>query len=147
MLENMQTQPPLYAPEMTLPMEEELISLGFTALKSATRVESYLQKPGLAFVVINSVCGCAAGAARPGVRLALEKASRKPAQLLTTFAGVDRDAVEEVRKYCEPFPPSSPSMALIKDRKLLHFVSRQQIEGRSIEDVAAHLKTIFEELC
>ena len=143
----MQEQSSLYATEMTLPMEEELVSLGFRALKSTESVESHFQQSGIAFVVINSVCGCAAGAARPGVRLALKQSKKRPPQLLTVFAGVDRAAVGAVRKYFEPFPPSSPSMAFIKEKKLLHFISRQQIEGKGTEEVARHLKTVFEELC
>ena len=143
----MQTHSPLYSPEITMPMEAELTSLGFVALKSTEDVTTRLQQQGVAFVVVNSVCGCAAGAARPGVAIALGRAKKKPTQLLTAFAGVDREAVEAVRKFCAPFPASSPSMALLKDGKLLHFIARQQIEGRTAELLADHLQAVFEELC
>ena len=137
---------PLYSPEITQPMEQELINLAFVPLKSKEEVATHLQRKGTAFVVINSVCGCAAGAARPAVAQALSKTKKKPGQLLTAFAGVDREAVEEVRSHCAPFPASSPSMALFKDNKLLHFVPRKDIEGRSAEVLAEHLQAVFEEL-
>ena len=98
------------------------------------------------FLVVNSVCGCAAGAARPGVKHAL-KGSKLPKKLTTVFAGQDLEAVAEARKYMMPFPPSSPSMALFKDGKLVHFIERHQIEGRSAEMIAEHLKQVFEEYC
>ena len=128
-------------------MEEELTANGFTSLKTADVATEQLQATGTTFVVINSVCGCAAGAARPGVRLALEKSKKKPNHLLTAFAGVDREAVDVVRATCAPFPASSPAMALLRDGKLLHFVGRQEIEGRSAEVLAGHLQAVFEELC
>jgi putative YphP/YqiW family bacilliredoxin len=98
-------------------------------------------------VVINSVCGCAAGAARPGVKLSLRDSGKRPDQLATVFAGVDHEAVNKMREYTLPYPPSSPSIALFKDGELVHFVERHHIEGRSAEMIGDHLHEVYQELC
>jgi putative YphP/YqiW family bacilliredoxin len=98
-------------------------------------------------LVINSVCGCAAGAARPGVRWAVEHASKKPDTLATVFAGVDKEAVAKAREYTLPYPPSSPSIALFKDGELVHFIERHHIEGRNAQMIGNHLLEVFEEYC
>ena len=102
---------------------------------------------GTVLMVVNSVCGCAAGAARPGVKLALEGATKKPTKLATVFAGFDSDAVAQARKHFAPYPASSPSMAIFKDGKLVHFIERHHIEGRNAQMIAEHLKAAFEEFC
>lgn len=136
----------MYPPELVEPMKAELTNIGFEELKTPESVDEFLNKPGTSLVVINSVCGCAAGMCRPGVRLALEN-DKKPDNLATVFAGVDGEATAQVRKYTLPYPPSSPSIALFKDGKLVHFVERHHIEGRSAEMLADHLKMVFEEVC
>lgn len=138
----------MYPEELTTPMRLELTNAGFEDLKSADAVDNLLKdQKGTALVVINSVCGCAAGTARPGVRLALQNSSKLPASLATVFAGVDQEAVAKVREYTAPYPPSSPSIALFKDGELVHFVERHHIEGRSAEMIANHLSSVFEEYC
>lgn len=130
-------------------MREELTSVGFDELKTTEEVKQVFDKSGQGtmLVVVNSVCGCAAGAARPGIRIALEESSRRPDKLTTVFAGQDLDAVAEARKYMLPYPASSPSIAFYKDGKLVHFIERHQIEGRNAKMIAEHLKAIFEEYC
>jgi putative YphP/YqiW family bacilliredoxin len=98
-------------------------------------------------MVINSVCGCAAGAARPGVKWAVEKSPKKPNHLTTVFAGVDQEAVAKARELTAPYPPSSPAIALFKDGELVHFVERHHIEGRTAEMIGNHLVQVFEEYC
>jgi putative YphP/YqiW family bacilliredoxin len=105
-----------------------------------------MKSTGTTLVVVNSVCGCAAGAARPGVRLSL-KNGKLPQHLTTVFAGVDRDAVEQARKYMLPYPPSSPAIALFKDGKLVHMLERHHIEGRTADMIAENLKVAFDEFC
>jgi len=125
-----------------------LTNAGFEDLKTADAVDNLLKdQKGTALVVINSVCGCAAGTARPGVRLALQNSNKLPDTLATVFAGVDQAAVAKVREYAAPYPPSSPSIALFKDGELVHFVERHHIEGRSAEMIANHLSSVFEEYC
>ena len=141
------TSAPLYAAEITAPMEKELTNLGFESIRTAEDVSSSLSKKGTAFVVINSVCGCAAGAARPAVARALEQSKKKPDHLFTSFAGVDRSAVDEFRGAMKPFPASSPSMGLFKEGELIQFIGRQQIEGKSAEAIAEHIQSAFEECC
>ncbi len=129
-------------------MRLELTNAGFEDLKTADAVDNLLKdQKGTALVVINSVCGCAAGTARPGVRLALQNSNKLPDTLATVFAGVDQAAVAKVREYAAPYPPSSPSIALFKDGELVHFVERHHIEGRSAEMIANHLSSVFEEYC
>lgn len=135
----------MYPPELVAPMKMDLVNNGFTELFSAEEVDQALSNnQGLTLVVVNSVCGCAAGSMRPGVKQSLDSAN-KPDKLLTVFAGVDREAVEQARKYFLPYPPSSPSIALFKDGKLVHFIERHHIEGRSAEMIGDHLKMAYEQ--
>lgn len=138
----------MYPEELTTPMRLELTNAGFQDLKTAEAVDNLLKDhKGTTLVVINSVCGCAAGTARPGVRLALDGNNKTPDTLATVFAGVDGEAVAKVREYAAPYPPSSPSIALFKDGDLVHFVERHHIEGRSAEMIANHLSSVFDEYC
>ncbi|WP_291725495.1 BrxA/BrxB family bacilliredoxin [Bernardetia sp.] len=137
----------MYPEHLTTPMKGELVNIGFKDVTTPEQVETVLSEAGTTLMVINSVCGCAAGAARPGVRMALEKTNKKPTQLATVFAGVDKEAVEKVRELAMPYPPSSPSIALFKNGEVIHFVERHHIEGRSAEAISEHLKAVFEELC
>jgi putative YphP/YqiW family bacilliredoxin len=136
----------MYPPELVAPMKEELVREGFQELLSPDQVDAAVTAEGTTLVVLNSVCGCAAGSMRPGVRLAI-KNSKIPARLTTAFAGVDRDAVDRARKFMLPYPPSSPSIGLFKDGRLVHMVERHHIEGRSAEMIAEHLKAAFDEFC
>ena len=138
----------MYPEQLVAPMREDLTSVGFKELKTSTEVDSYLaEQKGTALLVINSVCGCAAGAARPGVKWALQNSDKKPDSLATVFAGVDKDAVTKAREYTLPYPPSSPSIALFKDGELVHFVERHHIEGRNAQMIGQHLVEVFEEYC
>ena len=138
----------MYPPQLVAPMKAELTNVGFQDLTSAEEVDNFMQNmKGTALVVINSVCGCAAGAARPGVRASLERSEIKPDQLATVFAGFDSEAVAKMREYILPYPPSSPAVALFKDGELIHFVERHHIEGRSAEMIAQHLQMAYEEFC
>jgi putative YphP/YqiW family bacilliredoxin len=137
-----------YPEYICAPMREELTTAGFTELKSPDQVDSTIPKnDGTTLLVINSVCGCAAGTARPGIRLALTETEKKPKNLVTVFAGQDLEATAQARKYTVPYPPSSPSIALFKDGKLVHFIERHHIEGRSAQMIAENLKMAFEEYC
>lgn len=136
----------MYPAELTAPMAAELVNVGFEELKTPGQVDKAFGRSGTVLCMVNSVCGCAAGAARPGVRAALANAKR-PDHLTTVFAGVDTDAVIQARNHFLPYPPSSPSIALFKDGKLVHFVERHHIEGRSAEMIAEHLKMVFDEFC
>ncbi len=127
-------------------MREDLTQVGFTELTTSDAVDAALAEAGTALVVLNSVCGCAAGSMRPAVKLAVQH-SAVPANLYTAFAGVDRDAVDRVRQYMLPYPPSSPSIGLFKDGKLVAMVERHHIEGRTAEMIADHLKLAFDEFC
>lgn len=135
-------------PEMLVsPMRAELTNVGFTELKTAEEVEQTMgSDKGVSLVVVNSVCGCAAGAARPGIIRSLTN-DKKPDNLYTVFAGQDLDAVAKAREFMMPFPPSSPSVALFKDGKLVHFVERMNIEGHTAEQVAQQLKTAYDQYC
>jgi putative YphP/YqiW family bacilliredoxin len=138
----------MYPEELVSPMRAELSNIGFKELKTPAAVEKHLQEnEGTTLLVINSVCGCAAGTARPGVAMALNTASKKPDHLATVFAGVDQEATAKAREYTMPFPPSSPSIALFKDGELVHFVERHHIEGRPAEIIGEHLSGVFEEYC
>jgi putative YphP/YqiW family bacilliredoxin len=138
----------MYPEELVSPMRAELTTIGFDELKTPEAVENHLkEKKGTTLMVINSVCGCAAGAARPGVIMALQNSNKKPSHLTTVFAGVDKEATEKAREYTLPFPPSSPSIALFKDGELVHFVERHHIEGRPAEMIGEHLSGVFEEYC
>lgn len=137
----------MYPEQLVSPMRLDLTSVGFDELKTSEEVDNLLaDQKGTALVVINSVCGCAAGAARPGVKLALSRSGKKPEKLVTVFAGVDKEATAKVREYTLPYPPSSPSIALFKNGELVHFVQRQHIEGRSAELIATHLEGVFAEV-
>jgi putative YphP/YqiW family bacilliredoxin len=138
----------MYPAELVAPMKADLTNIGFKELLTPEDVDQVLDSnEGTTFLVINSVCGCAAGSARPGVKFAVENAAKKPSNLVTVFAGVDKDAVQQARTYTLPYPPSSPSMALFKDGKLIHFIERHHIEGRSAQAIGEHLKEVFNEFC
>ena len=137
----------MYPAEMVLPMKEDLTNVGFEQLIDSESVYQFLtQDSGTLLVVVNSVCGCAAGNMRPGVKLSLQH-SKKPEILTTVFAGVDTDAVNQARKYFLPYPPSSPSIALFKDGKLVHFLERHHIEGGSAQMIAANLAAAYDAYC
>ncbi len=136
-----------YPEELVSPMRADLTIAGFNELKTAEAVDAALKNTeGTALVVVNSVCGCAAGNARPGVKMSLQS-DAKPDRLLTVFAGQDLDAVNEARKFMFPYPPSSPSIALFKDGKLVHFIERHHIEGRPAQMIAENLKAAYAEYC
>jgi putative YphP/YqiW family bacilliredoxin len=137
----------MYPEEIVIPMKEELTEHGFTELLSTADVESQLAKEGTTLVMINSVCGCSAGTARPGVLLAVAKAQQKPTYLTTSFAGFDIEAVNTLRKRLMPYPPSSPSIALFKNGQLVHFIERHQIEGRPAQVIAQNLIGAFDQYC
>ena len=137
----------MYPSEIVLPMKAELTDHGFQELLKATDVDSTLAQKGTTLVMINSVCGCSAGSARPGVLMAVASATKKPNQLTTTFAGFDLEAVGKVREHLLPFPPSSPAIALFKDGQLVHMIERHQIEGRPASIIAGNLKAAFDEYC
>jgi putative YphP/YqiW family bacilliredoxin len=137
----------MYPEELVVPMKEELTENGFTELLTPEEVESQLQKEGTTLVMINSVCGCSAGTARPGVLMAVSNSSKKPDYLTTSFAGFDIDAVQTLRQKLMPYPPSSPSIALFKDGELVHFIERHMIEGRSANMIAHNLIAAFEHFC
>jgi putative YphP/YqiW family bacilliredoxin len=120
---------------------------GFDELLSADSVDSALTQKGTSLVFINSVCGCAAGSARPGVLMAVHNSSKRPDHLLTSFAGFDIDAVKKIREHLLPYPPSSPAIALFKDGQLVHFIERHNIEGRPAQMIAQNLISAFEEHC
>ncbi|MDN4163907.1 BrxA/BrxB family bacilliredoxin [Cytophagales bacterium LB-30] len=138
----------MYPEHLVAPMRMDLTSAGFQELKSAAEVDNHLKDhKGTTLMVINSVCGCAAGAARPGVKFAINNSDKKPNNLTTVFAGVDQEAVAKAREYTLPYPPSSPSIALFKDGELVHFVERHHIEGRNAEMIGRHLVEVFNEYC
>lgn len=138
----------MYPEHLVAPMRAELTQQGFEELKTADDVDKHLaDHKGTSLVVINSVCGCAAGTARPGVIAAVNYSDKKPDHLATVFAGVDMEATAKAREYTLPFPPSSPSVALFKDGELVHFVERHHIEGRSAQMIANHMVEVFKEFC
>ena len=134
----------MYPEEMVKPMRAELSDAGFQDLYSAETVEQAINKEGTTLVVVNSVCGCAARNARPGAKMSLDNA-KKPSNLVTVFAGVDKEAVDKAREHMFPFPPSSPCMALFKDGELVHMLERHHIEGRPAELIAENLKDAYNE--
>lgn len=136
----------MYPEEMVKPMRAELTDAGFQDLYSAETVEQAISKTGTTLVVVNSVCGCAARNARPGAKMSLDNA-KKPSNLVTVFAGVDKEAVDKAREHMFPFPPSSPCMALFKDGELVHMLERHHIEGRPAELIAENLKDAYNEFC
>jgi putative YphP/YqiW family bacilliredoxin len=136
----------MYPEELVKPMRAELTDAGFKELYAANDVEQALEKEGTTLVVVNSVCGCAARNARPGAKMSLDNA-KVPTQLVTVFAGVDREAVDKAREHMFPFPPSSPCMALFKNGELVHMLERHHIEGRPAELIAENLKDAYNEFC
>jgi putative YphP/YqiW family bacilliredoxin len=138
----------MYPETFVAPMRADLTEIGFTEFKTPEDVDAHLQHhQGTSLMVINSVCGCAAGAARPGIRYALGKTAKRPDHLVTVFAGVDMEATHRAREYTAPYPPSSPSIALFKDGELIHFIERHHIEGRSAQMIGDHLVEVIEEYC
>ena len=136
----------MYPPELVAPMKQELTQKGFKELFTAEDVDQVLNAEGTSFVVMNSVCGCAAANARPAAIMSTLN-EKLPTNLVTVFAGVDTDAVNQVRKYCLPYPPSSPSMALFKNGQLVHFIERHHIEGRPAAMIAENIVAAFDEYC
>ena len=136
----------MYPESLVKPMKAELVSSGFEDLTTADAVENAIKQQGTVLVVVNSVCGCAAGAARPGIKLSLSH-PKKPTKLTTVFAGFDTEAVAQARKHFSPYPPSSPAIALFKNGELVHFVERHNIEGRTAAMIAEHLKMVYDEFC
>jgi putative YphP/YqiW family bacilliredoxin len=136
----------MYPADLVKPMREDLTSIGFDELHSVEDVEAAMKKEGTTLVVVNSVCGCAAANARPGARISLQN-SKKPDNLYTVFAGVDKEATDKARGFMVPFPPSSPCMALFKDGELVHMLERHHIEGRPAEMIAENLTGAYNEFC
>jgi len=136
----------MYPPELVAPMKEELTSAGFESLTTPEQVDAAITGEGTTLVVINSVCGCAAANARPAARISVTN-DKRPTKIATVFAGVDGEAVAQARKYMLPYPPSSPSMGLFKDGKLVHFIERHHIEGRPAEMIAENLAEAYNEYC
>ena len=136
----------MYPEEIVKPMREQLTNQGFSELKSTNDVDNMISNKGTTLVVVNSVCGCAAANARPGAISSLLN-EKKPNHLTTVFAGVDREAVDKVRHYLAPFPPSSPAIALFKDGELVHMLERHHIEGRSAEAISQNLVSAYNEFC
>jgi len=136
----------MYDPVMVQPMREEVTRLGVKELKTPAEVDAAVKNPGTTLVFVNSVCGCAAAGARPGLTLALRHANR-PKQLTTVFAGMEREAVARAREYFKPYQPSSPQIALLKDGKIVHMLQRHDIEGRDPQTIAAALTKVFDEHC
>ncbi|MBO9634866.1 MAG: BrxA/BrxB family bacilliredoxin [Chitinophagaceae bacterium] len=137
----------MYPAEIVIPMKEELTENGFSELTTPQEVDVQLQKDGTTLVMINSVCGCSAGSARPGVLMAVANAAKKPDHLTTSFAGFDVDAVKKLREHLLPYPPSSPAIALFKNGELVHFIERHQIEGRPAQMIAHNLIAAFDQYC
>jgi putative YphP/YqiW family bacilliredoxin len=137
-----------YMRQIVMPMRAELTNAGFEELTTEEDVETFMENPkGTTFVVINSVCGCAAGLARPAATQAALNAEKKPEKLVTVFAGQDKEATSKMREYFKGYEPSSPSMALLKDGEVVHFIPRHDIEGNSIENIMQNLETAFEKNC
>ncbi|MEP6749050.1 MAG: BrxA/BrxB family bacilliredoxin [Bacteroidota bacterium] len=137
----------MYPAEIVIPMKEELTDHGFDEMVTSQAVDSQLSQKGTTLVMINSVCGCSAGSARPGVLMAVHNTAKKPDHLATSFAGFDVDAIKTLREHLLPYPPSSPAIALFKDGQLVHFIERHQIEGRPAQMIAQNLISAFEEYC
>jgi putative YphP/YqiW family bacilliredoxin len=136
----------MYPEYLVAPMREDLTKVGFEELKTPEEVDAAINGEGTVFVVVNSVCGCAAANARPAAKIAAQN-DKHPAKLVTVFAGMEKDAVDKARSYMLPYPPSSPSMALFKDGKLLHMIERHHIEGRPAQMIADNLIAAFDEYC
>ena len=137
----------MYPPELVAPMSKDLTDFGFEGLTSAAEVDAKLDNAkGTVLVIVNSVCGCAAAMARPGVKLSIN-GEKRPDSLVTVFAGVDKEATARAREYMLPYPPSSPSIALFKDGQLVHFIERHHIEGRPADQIADNLKLAYAQYC
>ncbi|MFV0177203.1 BrxA/BrxB family bacilliredoxin [Empedobacter falsenii] len=134
----------MYPAEIVMPMKAQLTSNGFEDLTTPEQVEAAIKQEGTTLVMVNSVCGCAAGAARPGVVMSLNN-EKVPTHLTTVFAGFDKDAVAKAREFFAPFPPSSPAVALFKDGELVHMLERHHIEGHSADTIAENLKAAYNE--
>jgi len=138
----------MYPEQLVAPMRSDLTEVGFKELKTVADVDNELKdQKGTTLLVVNSVCGCAAGAARPGIKWAIQNSPKKPDHLTTVFAGADIEAVAKARQYTLPYPPSSPSVALFKDGELVHFIERHHIEGRNAQMIGEHLVQVFDEFC
>lgn len=137
---------PMYPEEIVQPMRDELTAVGFKQVNDVEQVEAEINASGTTLVVVNSICGCAAANARPGVRFSLDN-EKVPSNLVTVFAGVDREATDAARALMVPFPPSSPSMALFKDGELVHMLERHHIEGRNADIIAENLRAAYDEHC
>ena len=137
----------MYPAEIVIPMKEELTENGFDELLTPAAVDEILSTPGTTLVVVNSVCGCSAGSARPGVLMSVHNSVKRPDHLTTAFAGFDLAAVQRLREHLLPYPPSSPAVALFKDGKLVHMIERHQIEGRPAQMIAQNLMAAYEEYC
>ena len=133
--------------QIVAPMKAELTNHGFQELLTPTDVDNTIPQSGTTLLFINSVCGCSAGTARPGVIMAINNTEKKPSRLTTSFAGFDVDAVKQARSYLLPYPPSSPAIALLKDGKVVHMIERHNIEGRPAQMIAANLIQAFETYC
>jgi len=136
----------MYPEYLVAPMRQELVDAGFQELKTPEEVDVAIPSEGTVFVVVNSVCGCAAANARPAAKAAVNN-EKHPSKLVTVFAGMEKDAVEKARQYMLPYPPSSPAMALFKDGKLVHMIERHMIEGRPAQMIADNLVAAFDEYC
>jgi putative YphP/YqiW family bacilliredoxin len=137
-----------YMKQMVMPMRQELTNAGFEELKDAAEVEQFMEKvSGTTLVFVNSVCGCAGGLARPAATQVVLNSDKKPEHLVTVFAGQDKEATAKMRDYFEGYEPSSPSMAILKDKKVIHFIPRHDIEGNSMEAVMENLITAFDNHC
>lgn len=136
----------MYPEYMVAPMREELTSVGFEQLLTPEAVNSAINSEGTVLVMVNSVCGCAAANARPGVRMSID-GDKKPSKLVTVFAGMEKEAVDTARGFMLPYPPSSPAIALFKDGKLVHMIERRHIEGRPAQLIAENLKAAYDEFC
>lgn len=137
----------MYPAQIVIPMKEELTENGFDELLTPQAVEETLKKDGTTLVMINSVCGCSAGSARPGVLMAVHNSEKRPDRLTTSFAGFDIEAVQKLREHLLPYPPSSPAIAIFKDGSLVHMIERHQIEGRPAQMIAQNLIAAFDEYC
>src|SRR5687768_3612754 len=137
----------MYPAELVVPMKEELTENGFRELLTPDDVNNQLKESGTTLIMINSVCGCSAGTARPGVLMAVANATKKPDHLTTSFAGFDVEAIQTLRQHLMPYPPSSPAIALFKDGELVHFIERHQIEGRPAQMIASNLINAFDQYC
>ncbi len=137
----------MYPAEIVAPMRAELAEADFDELLTSEDVENALKQPGTTLMVVNSVCGCAAGSARPGVLASLVGSEKEPNHLVTVFAGVHKEAVDKAREFMLPYPPSSPAIALFKDGELVHMIERHHIEGRGAGMIAEHLQEVYTHFC